>query len=606
MLYYLVCSVVAYFIARYINARLPNWFTAVWSTLLAVIVGMGTGILMAGAFESFDFAINKNAFFRSILQSFWWCVFAAIAGVSQGRKDAAKKESGSPQTDVASKPPLQQSAEPALPASPAPQHVADDAVTAPPVVPFAPEPPPRPTAKESDTIQTRQMEDALYEKVAAEMAAHQVKEGLWAKAFAQCEGSPERTKALYIKLRVQTLNDEAAHNAQQALPPAVQVENVGQSAAASGDWQDQSKTFLGGHTHPWRRFFARFVDISLLAVLLFFVVFYVAMPEQAAGFGKAVENTDVADVSLRLVKFLKLLADNNIHPIFATVFILYLVWLPAEALFLSKIGTTPAKWLFGIRVAHPDGTLLSFSEALERSCLIFFWGVGFCIPVIGWITQFFACRRLTKTNTTRWDTATSAVVFHKKWGVFRTLVCITCSVAFLAALSWLNTLNRLGELGLYEKIDRENVRQKYEQSHSETRKAPVAQGVPGQRNNLSDGVNSAPEKSSAQLEALVWLAFTGDAQARQALEQVAAQGDADAQYYLGGLYQLGGEGVRQDYAQARHWFEKPLRRGLRGHRLIWVCCITMARVCDRTTHRRDTGLNKPLSREMQRRSAIWG
>ena len=73
-----------------------------------------------------------------------------------------------------------------LPAAPAqtPQRLTD-VVAAPlqseeesPVVPFAPEPPPRPTAKEPDTIQARQMEEAFYEQVATEMAARQVKKGL--------------------------------------------------------------------------------------------------------------------------------------------------------------------------------------------------------------------------------------------------------------------------------------------------------------------------------------------------------------------------------------------------------------------------------------------
>lgn len=54
-----------------------------------------------------------------------------------------------------------------------------------------------------------------------------MKQGLWAKAFAQCDGSLERTKALYVKLRVQALKDEAALMAQRALPYAGQPETLG-------------------------------------------------------------------------------------------------------------------------------------------------------------------------------------------------------------------------------------------------------------------------------------------------------------------------------------------------------------------------------------------
>ena len=156
---------------------------------------------------------------------------------------------------------------------------------------------------------------------------------------------------------------------------------------------DQSKKFLGGQHHPWRRLFARTVDICTAGLVLFMLLifaFSATMPEQAAGFAKAIEN-----------------------PIIASV-VLYLIWLPAEALLLSLFGTTPAKWLFGIQVAHPGGNLLSFAAALNRSFLVFVQGVGFGIPFVALFTQLFAYRRLTKTGTTLWDASTTAVVLHKK------------------------------------------------------------------------------------------------------------------------------------------------------------------------------------------------
>ena len=165
---------------------------------------------------------------------------------------------------------------------------------------------------------------------------------------------------------------------------------------------DQSKHFPGGRHHPWRRLFARMVDICTAGTVLFLLLifaFSATMPVQAAGFAKAVENPIVAYIML------------------------YLVWLLAEALLLSLFGTTPAKWLFGITVEHPGGNLLSFSEALNRSFLVFVQGLGFGIPLVSLFTQFFAYRRLTKTGTTLWDTSVDAVVLHKKWGVVRALVC---------------------------------------------------------------------------------------------------------------------------------------------------------------------------------------
>ena len=195
----------------------------------------------------------------------------------------------------------------------------------------------------------------------------------------------------------------------------------GDYAPKSSSPVDQSKTFLGGQHHPWRRLFARTVDICTAGFVLFLLLifaFSATMPEQAAGFAKAIEN-----------------------PIIASV-VLYLIWLPAEALLLSLFGTTPAKWLFGIRVAHPAGDLLSFSDALNRSFLVFVQGVGFGIPFVALFTQLFAYRRLTKTGTTLWDTSSSAVVLHKKWGVFRALVCTAAVFGVLILMSALNAAGK--------------------------------------------------------------------------------------------------------------------------------------------------------------------
>lgn len=148
--------------------------------------------------------------------------------------------------------------------------------------------------------------------------------------------------------------------------------------------------------------------------LLLIIAFSATMPEQAAGFVKAVENPIVGSL------------------------VLYLIWLPAEAVLLSLFGTTPAKWMFGIKVAHPGGGLLSFSESLNRSFLVFVQGVGLGIPFVALFTQLFAYRRLTKTGTTLWDTSTSAAVLHKKWRVFRALACTAAVFAVLILISALN------------------------------------------------------------------------------------------------------------------------------------------------------------------------
>ena len=52
-------------------------------------------------------------------------------------------------------------------------------------------------------------EEQLYEFAAEEIAANNIRPGLWAKALAEAEGDDSKAKARYIKLRVETMRAEA-------------------------------------------------------------------------------------------------------------------------------------------------------------------------------------------------------------------------------------------------------------------------------------------------------------------------------------------------------------------------------------------------------------
>ena len=52
-------------------------------------------------------------------------------------------------------------------------------------------------------------EEHLYELAAEEIAANNIRPGLWAKAIAEADGDDAKAKARYIKLRVETMKAEA-------------------------------------------------------------------------------------------------------------------------------------------------------------------------------------------------------------------------------------------------------------------------------------------------------------------------------------------------------------------------------------------------------------
>ncbi|MDR2366284.1 MAG: RDD family protein, partial [Zoogloeaceae bacterium] len=174
------------------------------------------------------------------------------------------------------------------------------------------------------------------------------------------------------------------HRGARAVPPrnTIPVSPRRQATSAANSLpaaQNAPPPISGGQHHPWRRYFARMVDLSTTGLLLLFLLMVAAfatMPEQAERLAKALDNPIIAGA------------------------VLCLVWLPVDAAFLSLFGSTPAKWLFGIRVTYPGGGLLSFSEALKRACLVWIQGLGFGIPLVVIFTHLFAYRRLAKTGTT--------------------------------------------------------------------------------------------------------------------------------------------------------------------------------------------------------------
>jgi len=183
--------------------------------------------------------------------------------------------------------------------------------------------------------------------------------------------------------------------------------------------KDQSKTFLGGIHHPWRRFFARTVDLLSLGLLILFLFSFligILFPQNIGGYVKAIEN-----------------------PITAGIF-LYLLWLPVEAAFLAVTGTTPAKWVFGIRVLSIEGHKLSYSHALKRVFLVWVQGEGLGIPIVALFTRLFAYKRLTKTGTTLWDASVNSVVTHKKWGAIRSVASVLVVLLVMIIMGVLNSM----------------------------------------------------------------------------------------------------------------------------------------------------------------------
>ena len=106
--------------------------------------------------------------------------------------------------------------------------------------------------------------------------------------------------------------------------------------------------------HPWIRFLARSFD-GFFYIFLVWIVYYLIFgnrPNDSRAF-----NIITVVISMGLTILL-------------------------EPVFLSTLGTTPGKWIYGISIKLQDGRNLSYFDAFIRTGRVLFYGQAFCIPVI--------------------------------------------------------------------------------------------------------------------------------------------------------------------------------------------------------------------------------
>ncbi len=175
------------------------------------------------------------------------------------------------------------------------------------------------------------------------------------------------------------------------------------------------RMFLGGSVHPWRRFFAKLVDVSVLGVpvmVLVTMAVVLRFPEHASAFTATAAKIE----------------DNILYAGAATT----LAWALIEAVFLSTIGTTPGRWIFGIRLRTRTGEKLGFGDAVERSLRLGFAGLGMSIPFINLFTLFISYYKLCVTRSTSWDEAVGSTVSHARWGPARAAACVLAVFAIVS------------------------------------------------------------------------------------------------------------------------------------------------------------------------------
>jgi len=218
----------------------------------------------------------------------------------------------------------------------------------------------------------------------------------------------------------------------ELIPPPITVETVETNLVKDNEGgivqriikdaenrKGKSMDVMDAEPHPWLRFFARTIDVYFGSTIILIVLSYAVgyfFPQNVTGYLELIENPIIS------------------------VFILYLLWIPIEALLISTTSTTFAKWVFGINVLSKTGDKLDFIASMKRVFLIFFKGEALGIPIIILFTRIAAYKHLKKTGTTLWDNSVCSVVTHKKLGILRKFACVFLTIITLLLFSILRSL----------------------------------------------------------------------------------------------------------------------------------------------------------------------
>ena len=165
-------------------------------------------------------------------------------------------------------------------------------------------------------------------------------------------------------------------------------------------------------TAPWRRFFAREIDITLYSLIW-------------SAFGTLVIGANINNEALMDASISFLILST-----IGSILVTNIAFLLAEPLFLKFTGTTPGKFCFGLRVTADGGKRLTYREALRRTWDVLRKGYGFYIPIYQIIRMYKSYKACTNEEVLYWE-EDSVLCLSKgrlPLGIFATIVLIPFSM----------------------------------------------------------------------------------------------------------------------------------------------------------------------------------
>ena len=166
-------------------------------------------------------------------------------------------------------------------------------------------------------------------------------------------------------------------------------------------------------SHPWRRFFARSLDLGLCSLLW-----------------------------MAVCLFLFRWHPDNTWPIrLLNSYVAYGILLVLEPILLCTWGYTPGKWIFGLAVRNPLGQKLTWGKAVDRTWGVFARGEGYGIPFYRLWRKYKCYCQCKDGEPEAWEEDTSYTIrdtrVRRCWGFVAARAALIGLSVFLAFQSML-------------------------------------------------------------------------------------------------------------------------------------------------------------------------
>ncbi|MFM0176455.1 RDD family protein [Paraburkholderia sediminicola] len=167
---------------------------------------------------------------------------------------------------------------------------------------------------------------------------------------------------------------------------------------------------------PWRRFFARTLDLYVWTIVVGFVVGILNLK-----FGWSLLDFGNMPAS----------SQDTLSGILMIPFALVL-----DALVYAAFGNTLGKGLLGVKVETLSGEPLPARSYVARNAYVWIFGLGLGIPIVALFTEIASYRTVAKGERTRWDLRYGCRVPKAPRRIGHYLVAVALFVAFIAVLGY--------------------------------------------------------------------------------------------------------------------------------------------------------------------------